>query len=376
MSAADAEAQAFDQLCDRLIRDHPNNRELESAVIELEVAHKRHINAVKRDFNASLDTIERTTKEENARRARHAEEDAKYHADSLARIKTDYERQLAQASETYKRDLERVKAAYDSLLEDGKRRTSVVSQIHDDHAKELKRVKEESDRIIGNKEKEIARLNRRIEDEALSAHETMDEADAQRRALEADGAVLRSKLLECEVAREKAALQHREEVKQLMEQQESIIRTSTNLLNQFQNKSADLELELSKVRALMFDQDYQNFRAKLREEAFRNGAADVNKEMALLDARKERERVALADVLLRATKPKEDQEQTLRQYQQGLNEEMDKLREAQRQKEEKGANLVVKLPSGATVEFKTQVVKAKADIDAGNNSIEVNENVK
>lgn len=366
------EPQTFDKLCDRLLHDHPGNRELESAVIELEVAHKTHVNAVKREFNASLDTIERSTKEENVRRARHAEEDAKFHAESLARVRADYERQLSLASENYKRDLERVKSAYDSLLEDGKRRTSVVSQLHEDHARELKRVKEESDRIIGNKEKEIARLNRKLVDEALSARETMNEADEQRRVLEADGAMLRTKLMESEVAREKAALRHREEVKRLMDQQESIIRTSTNLLNQFQNKSADLEVELSKVRALMFDQDYQTFRAKLREEAFKNGAADASREMEMLDARKERERAALADVLDRATKAKEDQQERLRHYQKDLAEEMDKLREAQRQKEKKGDNLVVKLPSGATVEFKTQVVAKKLDIDAGNDSIEVN----
>jgi predicted nucleic acid-binding Zn-ribbon protein len=371
--AAELEAQAFDKLCDQLIREHPDNRDLENAVIELEVAHKKHVNAIKHDFNASLDAIESNTKEENERRARHAEEDAKFHADNLARVKADYERQLSQASESYKRDLERVKAAYDSLFEDAKRRTSVVSQIHEDHAKELKRVKDESDRIIGNKEKEIARLNRRLDDEALAARETMNEADVQRRMLEEDGAVLRAKLLESEVAREKAAAQHCEDMKRLMDQQESIIRTSTNLLNQFQNKSADLELELSKVRALMFDQDYQVFRAKLREEAFKNGVSDVSKEIEMLDARKERERVALANVMESAMKVKEDQERTLRQYQQGLEAEMAKLREAQRQKEVKGDNLAVKLPSGATVEFKTQAVQKKADIEANNNSVEVNE---
>lgn len=371
--AAEVEAQEFDRLCGRLIAEHPDNHELENAVIELEVAHKKHINAIKRDFNARLDSIEHSTQEENERRARCAEEDAKFHADSLARLKTDYEHQLAQASDSYKRDLERVKAAYNGLLEDGKRRTAVVSQIHEDHAKELKRVKDECDRIIGNKEKEIARLNRRLDDEALAGRETVNEADVQRRMLEEDGAALRSKLLESEVEREKAAAQHREEMKRLMDQQEDIIRTSTHLLNEFQNKSADLELELSKVRALMFDQDYQTFRAKLRDEAFKSGSSDVNKEMEMLDARKEQERVALAAVLDRATKAKEDQEETLRQYQQGLEAEMAKLREAQRQKEEKGDNLVVKLPSGATVEFKTQVVQKKTDIDANNSSVEVNE---
>ncbi|KPA82699.1 putative kinesin [Leptomonas pyrrhocoris] len=353
------EAQAFDKLCERLIREHGGNRELESAVIELEVAHKKHINTVKREFNANLDAIEKSTKEENERRARNAEEDAKFYAESLARVKADCDRQLAQASETYKRDLERVKSAYGSLLEDGKRRTSVVTQIHEDHARELKRAKDESDRIIGNKEKEIARLNRRLDDESLAARETLDEADAQRRALEDENATLRTKLQDSEVAREKVAAQHHSEMQRLLEQQESIIRTSTNLLNQFQNKSADLELELSKVRALMFDQDYQIFRAKLREEAFKNGASDVTKEMEMLDARKERERVALADVLARATKAKEDQQETLRQYQRDLDAEMAKLRAAQKLKEAKGANFVVQLPCGTPVKFKTQAGQEK-----------------
>ncbi|KPI83176.1 putative kinesin [Leptomonas seymouri] len=366
--AAQPEAQAFDKLCERLLREHPDNHQLSNAVVELEVAHKKHINAIKREFNASLDEIEKSTTEEKERCARHAEEDARFHASSLARMKTDYERQLAQASESYKRDLERVKSTYDGLLGDDKRRASVVSQLHEDRAKELKRFKDESDRIIGNKEKEIARLNRQLEEEELAARESANHADMQRRVLEEDCAMLRCKLQDSEMARERQAAQFRDEVKRLVEQQESIIRISTNLVSQFQNKSAELEIELSKARALMFDQDYQSFRAKVREDAFKSGASGVTSEMEMLDARKERDRAALAALVQRATKAKEDQEETLRQYQQSLEVEMAKLREAQKQKEAKGSNLVVKLPSGTTVEFKTQTV-LKKDRETGTSGV-------
>ncbi|KAK7195678.1 hypothetical protein NESM_000497600 [Novymonas esmeraldas] len=373
---AEAEGAAFSTLCDRLLHDHPGNRAVEDVVIKLEVAHTQHVNAVKRGFNEDLTRLERESKEDCDRRESRAAEDAAYHASQLARTTADFERQLAVASDTYRRDLERVKLAYESLLEDGKRRTAMVAQIHDDHARELKRTKDESERIIGNKDKEIARLNRKLEEEALLTRQMLAEADEQRRLIEDDGAMLRSKLLDNEVLREKAEMLHREEVMRLMSQQENIIRTSTYVLNQFQNRSADLEVELSRVRAMMFDQEYQSFRAKLRDDAFKVGAVDLHREMDALDARKERDRRALGDVLERVAAAKESQEETLRQYQVDLQAEMAKLREAQRLKEEKGESLHLKLPSGASVTFKTRSTPRRSpskDENISNNlSVEIN----
>lgn len=362
---AEDEAQAFTKLCDTLITTHSDNKALESAVIELEVLHKRHVNAIRREFNAELDRIETSNKEDAALRQQAEINDSKFLESEMDSARRDYERQLALVRENYQRDVKRVQSNYDSLLEDNKHRSGMVTQLQEDHRRELQRLREEQERIAGNKDREIARLNRKLEEDMHQSESALADMDLRRRLAAEDASVLRTKLLDSEVEQQRLIAAHHEEVVRLALQQEAMMQSSKALLNDFQSKVVTLELELSNVRALIFDKGYQDFRAKLRDEAFGNGSSNVQEELEQLRSRKEREVAALESLMNLATATKNAQQKTLQQYHQEIDVEMEKLNAVQQQALQKRDNLIVKLPSGAVVEFKTVTKSATLKDGAG-----------
>lgn len=326
MSAEEA-GKAFSAKCDALINEHPNNAELENAVIELEVCHTTHINAIKREFNAQLDSLEAEEAAAKARYEARAAEDKEFFDREIKRIAADYQKQLHRAREAQQADVKRLKDSLETLSQAQGHSSAVVTQMQEDHRKEVTRLKDEHERIVGNKDREIARLNRRL-DEGLGAVDSVVESSEQRRrASMAEAGLLRRDVMSMQVDRNQMEQEYQEQIRKLVDRQEMLMRTSATILNEFQDRAAELELALSKLRASQLDEGYEKVRAKLANAADDSDRRDIDEDMERLVEQKTKEREDLSALVEKARKTRESHADTVTKFQAELEDEMNRLRE-------------------------------------------------
>lgn len=348
--AATGEPKTFSELCDHLISANPSNRQLENAVIELEVAFKTHVNALKRDFNTELDEI-RTSVNQSSNEDLEAlqrqvsqletqrEDDKAHFQAEVERVTEDYKRQLDKASESYKKEVQRIQDHYDSLMNDRKHSGMVVQSLQEDHHKELARVTEEYERVIGNKDKEIARLNRRIEEDQRVAEAEIENRERRRRMSEDEAAVLRRDFLQLQSDKHLIEGRARDDIAKQYEHMDRIIRTSTNLLNEYEDRAADVEVALSQLRVLMMDHNVRSSRSRRQSDVTNGGTLSVEMlqaEIADMLERREEEKSEVGALMEKVQAARDAQLEVLSKYRQGIAEEVDTLRELQRKQEENG----------------------------------------
>lgn len=262
-------------------------------------------------------TIATTQWEENLQRTRNFYEEkcrrTQEDRDAIRRQAAEFQ---VKVREQHQQELGQLRCRLEETAE-RQRAEDGARHMQETQARELERRTEEFDRAKRISDAEIARLNFQLKNEALQRQSDLMEKDRQKCALENEMSDLRREKVKLEAEKCKVERSCQERVGELMLQQGNLMNVCSNLLSDWQNQPQNLEASMDKLRGLINDPDYLNFRQKIREMAFVE-RTDIAKEMQIVEDRARRDAETIRSIVTKARQAKEEQDRSLLRFQEAL----------------------------------------------------------
>lgn len=227
-----------------------------------------------------------------------------------------YESQLAKVRDDHKQETRRLREQATSGVADLQRSGEALKRMQEDCECRVARLQEEMYRFRREKEQEISRLNQQIEKEKLLRETDMLEKDRQCRFLEHEKNAVQRELLKAQTERSQMERQHHTEVQNLAQQQEKLVTVSSRLISDWDNRSSAVETSFNHLRSLLHNQDYLNFRARIREIALER--KDYTAELEAVEERKQRDTQFLRDILHQLRQNQEGSMASIRRFEEDV----------------------------------------------------------
>ncbi|EPY19644.1 hypothetical protein AGDE_15132 [Angomonas deanei] len=315
----------FSSVCDTVLAANPVDKKVEDAVLDLEVAHKKSINAVKQSFNKELDEIQKDLEEKKKEYDKFREDDKKHFQEEIEKLNADYQKQMEKAQKKYQEDIRRVKENYESILESKNQSTGVVSRIQDEHNKELARQKEEFERIISVRENEIAALKRRIDDDATAAENMVQDVEFHRRLSDDEASAARRELINIQAELVQTESEYREMYLLFDAHTEKYSRQTEMVLGDYKDRNDELSLQLARIKKLVAEPFASELRTRLSSPDYVPTREEVSKLLEGLQKRKDLEGQQVDLVIEKVKAARENHEQMVAKFTKSNGEELEKI---------------------------------------------------
>ncbi|GET87956.1 flagellum attachment zone protein 7 [Leishmania tarentolae] len=225
----------------------------------------------------------------------------------------------------YQQEIERLRARMEHDIGDRHKSGDAVRQLQETHEREMERVRNEMDLLKRSKDSDSVRLQNQLENERLRRESDLMEKDRQMRLLRNeldDGKRMIEKLTDEKNELEK---EYQGQIRDLMVQQEELLHVGSSVLSDWENKSSALEADLHKMRALVYDKDYMNFRQKIREMAFME-RVDIDEKLKEIDEKKRLQEVRIRQIISKARRAYDEQNRSLKRFEQDIKDRIGRAR--------------------------------------------------
>ncbi|CAM67273.2 putative kinesin [Leishmania infantum JPCM5] len=225
----------------------------------------------------------------------------------------------------YQQEIERLRARVEGDIGDRHKSGDAVRQLQEMHEREMERLRDELNLLKRSKDSDCARLHNQLENERLRRESDLMEKDRQMRLLrnEADDAKRTIEKLNDE--KNNMEKEYQGQIRELMLQQEQLLNVSNAVLSGWENKSSALEADLHKMRALVYDKDYMNFRQNIRGLAFME-RVNFDEKLKELDEKERLQEARIRQIISKARRAYDEQNRSLKRFEQDIKDRIGRAR--------------------------------------------------
>ncbi|KPI83175.1 putative kinesin [Leptomonas seymouri] len=280
---------------------------LDDCAVQQQQLLDRHKDAV-----AQLeDRLQRTRELNDLERKRSEEENERFRQrllDAQERMRLEYQQEVG-----------RLRARVDGESSDRQRSGDLVRQQQVVHEREVARLTEDLERLKRSKATEVSRLQNQLENERLRRESDLMEKDRQLRLARNEVEDVKNAMEKLKDERNKMEKEYQDQIRCLMLQQEQLITVSNAVLADWEMKSSSLESDLHKLRGLLYDKDYMNFRQKIREMAFME-RDDYDQKFLELDEKEKLQAARISQIISMARRAFDEQHRSLKRFEKDVKE--------------------------------------------------------
>jgi hypothetical protein len=219
----------------------------------------------------------------------------------------------------YQQEVEKLRARLEGDAGDRQKNGDAMRQLQDAHEREMERLREELDRTKRSKDADLSRLQNQLENERLRRESDLMEKDRQLRLVRNEIEDGKRALDKQNDEKNKMEKEYQDQIRDLMLQQEQLIAVSNSVLADWENKSSTLEADLHKLRGLVYDKDYMNFRQKIREMAFME-RENYDQKFQELDEKEKLQAARIGQIISKAKRAYDEQHRSLKRFERDVKE--------------------------------------------------------
>ncbi|CAJ1015037.1 putative Kinesin motor domain containing protein, partial [Leishmania utingensis] len=225
----------------------------------------------------------------------------------------------------YQQEIERLRARLDGDIGDRHKSVDAVRQLQEMHEREAARLKDEMDHLRRSRDSDCARLQNQLENERLRRESDLMEKDRQARLVRNEVDDAKRAIDKLNDEKGKMEKEYQDQIRGLMQQQEQLVTASNAVLSGWENKSSELEADLHKLRALLYDRDYMHFRQKIREMAFMD-RSDFDQKLQELDEKERLQAARINQIISKARRAYDEQSRSLKRFERDIKDRIDRAK--------------------------------------------------
>nr|CAJ2471224.1 unnamed protein product [Leishmania braziliensis] len=225
----------------------------------------------------------------------------------------------------YQQEIERLRARLDGDIGDRHKSVDALRQLQEMHEREAARLKDEMDHLRRSRDSDCARLQNQLENERLRRESDLMEKDRQARLVRNEVDDAKRAIDKLNDEKGKMEKEYQDQIRGLMQQQEQLVTASNAVLSGWENKSSELEADLHKLRALLYDRDYMHFRQKIREMAFMD-RSDFDQKLQELDEKERLQAARINQIISKARRAYDEQSRSLKRFERDIKDRIDRAK--------------------------------------------------